>query len=355
MNETSSTASTIVPEGTAVPLPSPERPAFRPLARPRIGIVGCGLVGDLHRERLEREEVEIAAVCDPDANALAEMAARIRPRPRLFRSEQDMLMAEGVDAVLLCTPHSRHAEQVRHALEAGAHVLCEKPFVTEHAVGSELVEEAQRRGLVLFVAYTRRSRGHARFLLHAAERIGPLDRVIITRAQPWWQQHRRTWRVHQEEGGGFLLDAGASMIDLLVRLVPSSVTEAEAILERPGAAQVDVRGSIHLAFSNGTRADLNLLGDATEKVERIQLFGQNGTAGWFLREDVPHDLYIRPEGGPTEEGDPARYRTILPDAGFVAALRGTERAGEGRELYDAATSLPAVALVERIFQVARWR
>jgi predicted dehydrogenase len=244
---------------------------------------------------------------------------------------------------------------VHHALDAGVHILCEKPFITDYMLGQELVEQAQSKGLALFVAYTRRSRGHARFLLHAAERIEPLNRVIVTRAQPWWQQHRRTWRVHPDEGGGFLLDAGASMLDLLLRLVPSSVAEVEAILERPGAAQVDVRGTVHLAFSNGTRADINLLGDATEKVEHIQLFGENGTAGWFLREDVPHDLYIRPTGGPSEEGNPRVYRTLSPDAAFISVLRGDSDATIGRELYDARTALPVVALIERIHQAAHWR
>src|SRR5688572_25245027 len=60
----------------------------------RIAIVGCGTVGDLHRERLSSEAgVEIVAICDPDADALARMAERLPRRPRLFRSEQDLLAA----------------------------------------------------------------------------------------------------------------------------------------------------------------------------------------------------------------------------------------------------------------------
>jgi predicted dehydrogenase len=112
------------------------------------------------------------------------MAASIPRRPRLFRSELDLLPAGVADAVILCTPHARHAEQIHHALEAGVHVLCEKPFVTRAHEAAALVEKAHERNALLYVAYTRRSRGHARFLLHAAQQIGPLTHVVVTRSQP---------------------------------------------------------------------------------------------------------------------------------------------------------------------------
>jgi predicted dehydrogenase len=337
-----------------------------PLERPRIAIVGCGTVGELHRDRLLLEPVDIVAVCDPDADALSRMARRLPRRPRLFRSEQDLLTAGVADAVILCTPHARHADQTRAALNAGVHVLCEKPFVTRLEEAAELVLKARERSLALFVAYTRRSRGHNNFLLEAATRIGPLTHVVITRAQPWLQSHRRTWRMHEAEGGGFLLDAGASMLDLLLRLTGSTVEEVDAKLSRPSGSllDVDVRASLRLTFVSGVRAEVTLLGDASEHVERIQLFGERGTAGWMLRQDAPHDLYVRiadpdgpPGAGTTEEGHPSAHRTMLPDAAFVAALRSAGDFGPdtvGRDLYDAATAVPVVALVERIYREAVW-
>lgn len=327
------------------------------LPRPRIALVGCGTVGGLHRDRLLTEPAQIVAICDPNADALARMAASLPQRPRLFRSELDLLAAGNVDAVVLCTPHGKHAEQIRHAIDAGVHVLCEKPFVTDPQEAAQLVEAARMRNVALFVAYTRRSRGHARFLQASTPRIGPLTHVVITRAQPWVQRHSRTWRVRSEEGGGFLLDAGASLLDLLMHLEPTSLSEIDAELRRLGPTDVDVRASIRLTFTNGMRADITLIGDATEEVERIQLFGEKGTAGWLLREDTPAELYIRPEGGPSETGDPAAYRTLSPDAAFVAALRAPHAFGanDAPNLYDASTAVPVVAAVEQIYQQASWR
>jgi predicted dehydrogenase len=179
----------------------------------------------------------------------------------------------------------------------------------------------------------------------------------VTRAQPWLQTHRRTWRVRSESGGGFVVDAGASMLDLILRLVPYPVIEVEAVLERTGGADVDVRGSIRLGFQGGARADITLLGDATEQVERISLFGENGSAGWLMREDAPTELYVRPAGGPSEIGEPAQYRTLLPDAAFVAALRSDQSFDRDSiaQLHDAASAVPVVAVIERIFQTAVWR
>ena len=331
------------------------------VSRPRIGLLGCGHVGDVHRQRLLAESVDITAICDPDSDSLASMAARLPRRPKLFRSEMDLLNSEGlVDAVVVCTPHGTHERQIRAALEAGVHVLCEKPFVTESAKATALVAEARRKGLALFVSYTRRSRGHARFLIAAAERIGPLKRVVITRAQPWLEMNQRTWRMHLSEGGGFLMDAGASMLDLLLRLTQgATLWHLDAELTRAhGEYDADVEASLRLEFTGGDlRANLVLLGDTTERVERIQIFGENGSAGWALREDMPHDLYVRPLGGPSETGDPALYRIPEPDAAFVAALRSGRSFGADTapDLYDAASALPVVALVERIYQEAVWR
>lgn len=323
---------------------------------PRIGLVGCGTVGALHAERLVAQGASVSAICDPDAEALSRMARALPYRPQLFRSEQDLLAADAVDAVVLCTPHARHSQQIEAALEAGVHVLCEKPFVTQYERGMALVQKARERNLALFVAYSRRSRGHARFLQVAAGHIGPLRFISILRSQPWLQTHSRTWRMRETEGGGFLRDAGASMLDLTLQLLSESLQSAEAELFRSGPAEVDVRALVRLTALSGARAELTLLGDATETLERIQLFGERGTAGWWLREDGKGELYLRTSDGVVELPDPAAYRIATPDVAFLAALR-SRRCFDGDtapDLYAAATALPTVALVEQLYQQGRW-
>lgn len=318
---------------------------------PRIALVGCGTVGDLHRTRLLEQNASIAAVCDPDSDALARMAGRLPQRPRLFRSEQDLLAAGLVDAAVLCTPHGRHGAQVRACLEAGVHVLCEKPFVTDPTEAAALVSLAREKERALFVSLARRGRGHTRFLMSTVGRIGPVKHVVMTRAQPWLSRHGRTWRVRAAEGGGFLLDAGASLIDLLMLLLEGDpVIEADAHLFSLNH-EVDVRGSVHLTFRNGVRADISLVGDATESIETILIFGERGTAGWTLRDDGSAPaLWVRPAGGEIEFADSARYRGPLPDTAFVSAIRSGRSFGRDSapDLYDAASLVPLVTLLDRI-------
>jgi hypothetical protein len=152
-----------------------------------------------------------------------------------------------------------------------------------------------------------------------------------------------------------LTDAGASLLDLLLSLAAGTgaslvPTRVDARLTR-ARESVDVRASLSLSFSPGPHADVTLIGDATEAVEVIQLFGENGTAGWLLREGTPPLLYLRPQGGPAEEADSARFRGPLPDDAFVTALATPGRTfgqDHAPDLFDAAFVVPLVALLERI-------
>ncbi|MBC8141297.1 MAG: Gfo/Idh/MocA family oxidoreductase [Armatimonadetes bacterium] len=348
------------PDTVIAPLNTALRPA---IDCPRIALVGCGQVGEVHRERLSQENVSIVAICDPDAAALSRMAAKITPRPRLFRSEQDLLEAKIVDGVVLCTPHGLHAAQISASLAADVHVLCEKPFVTEAAQAAGLVAEARAANLALFVAYTRRSRGHARFLLHAARQIAPLTHVHILRSQPWQDRYLRTWRMHAATGGGFLLDNGVSMLDLVLDLaghapVLSASVELMRATDASGDVDVDIRALVQLSLAGGLHADMTLLGDATEEIEEIRIFGANGTAGWLQREDSPAELYLRRAGGESEFQDAVPFRVPLPDAAFVEAIRvGRSFAtpDSPNDLYDAATAIPVIDLTERLYRNAVWR
>jgi predicted dehydrogenase len=330
---------------------------FAPLVNPRIALVGCGAVGEIHRERLLDAGVEVVALCDPNSEALAALTERLPHRPRLFRSMDDLLDAEVCDAVILCTPHGLHAAQTEAAIDKGVHVLCEKPFVTQSARAKELLEKARAKNLLLFVAYTRRGRGHVNYLLQAAKKIAPLNNVLILRSQPWFQTYGLNWRMNENEGGGFLRDAGASMLDFLLHVAETPLTHSEAHLFRRPGAEMDVRASVRLDFLGNLRGEITLIGDATETFEQILLFGENGMAGWAFAEQGPKVLFLHPEGEPRqEETHPIKYRTLSPDQAFLAALRsGGDDTSPEVSRYEALSALPVIELVERLYLGAYWR
>ncbi|MEU7898057.1 Gfo/Idh/MocA family oxidoreductase [Nonomuraea sp. NPDC049152] len=121
----------------------------------RLGVIGLGLIAQaVHLQNLQalREKYQVTHVCDLSATLAAQIAAEYGGPVRHSTDAADVLADPEVDAVLLLTPGT-HADLTRRALEAGKHVLAEKPFA--HTVGEcvELDALAAAKGLVLQVAY----------------------------------------------------------------------------------------------------------------------------------------------------------------------------------------------------------
>ncbi|MGH3898973.1 MAG: Gfo/Idh/MocA family protein [Pseudonocardiaceae bacterium] len=96
----------------------------------RLGVLGCGMIGHAFlRQARVLPGLDVAAVCSPSA-ASRESALRLWPNARAYADRAALLEDPHVDAVLVCTPHARHAEDAVAALTAGKHVLIEKPIAT---------------------------------------------------------------------------------------------------------------------------------------------------------------------------------------------------------------------------------
>jgi predicted dehydrogenase len=119
-----------------------------------VGIVGLGYWGpNLLRNFAEAAGVEVRVVCDLQADRLTAATARY-PRVAATREARALLADPAVDAVAIATPVSTHYELALAALQAGKHVLVEKPLASSSAQALRLIEEAERRRLVLMVDHT---------------------------------------------------------------------------------------------------------------------------------------------------------------------------------------------------------
>jgi predicted dehydrogenase len=117
----------------------------------RVGVVGAGYWGINHvRAFAQAKGSQLAVVCDPDQKML-DRAGRIAPSARLLTSFDEALAA--VDAVVLASPATLHANQAIRALSAGKHVLVEKPLALTPADADAVVAEAERAGRVLMVGH----------------------------------------------------------------------------------------------------------------------------------------------------------------------------------------------------------
>jgi predicted dehydrogenase len=119
-----------------------------------VGVVGCGYWGpNIARNLAQLPECELRVVCDLDPERLSALG-RLYPACRLERDFRDLLRAPDVDAIAICTPVANHCELASAALEAGKHVLIEKPLADTSDNCKRLIELAARHDRVLQVDHT---------------------------------------------------------------------------------------------------------------------------------------------------------------------------------------------------------
>ena len=144
----------------------------------RVAVIGCGWWSTYtHIPRLrEYEHADLVALCDPDEARLRAAAERYGVE-RTYTSLDEMLARERLDGAVVATYHATHYEVASKCLDAGLHVLCEKPMVLEAAQAADLVARARARGRELVVGYpwhyTATAR-HARELVTSGQ-LGPVQ------------------------------------------------------------------------------------------------------------------------------------------------------------------------------------
>jgi predicted dehydrogenase len=119
----------------------------------RLGVIGCGHWGPNHiRVFSTLPESTVVAAADPDEGSLARVAA-LHPHVRSERDYHALLSDSDIDAVVVATPTGTHAQIVREAIEAGKHVLCEKPLCETAEQGEALAAIARERERVVMVGH----------------------------------------------------------------------------------------------------------------------------------------------------------------------------------------------------------
>lgn len=121
-----------------------------------VGILGCGsIVQQRHGpEYAAREDVEIAGFYDPDQERAAEVAERFGGK--VYASPEELIGDPRIDAVSVCTPNSTHARYSLKALDAGKHVLCEKPMAQSLEETRAMLEAEKRSGKILMLGHNQR-------------------------------------------------------------------------------------------------------------------------------------------------------------------------------------------------------
>lgn len=285
--------------------------------RLRLGMVGGGsgaFIGAVHRiaARLDDrfELIAGALSSDPERSIAGAQELNI---PRAYRSFQEMAAAEskredGIDAVSIVTPNNVHYAPAKAFLEAGIHVICDKPLTTTLEDAVDLAKIVQRTGLVF--GLTHNYTGHpmvrqAREMAQSGE-LGPLRLVQVEYVQDWLTtavektgQKQAVWRTDPERSGpaGTLGDVGTHAFNLACFVTGLTLEQVAADVTAfvPGR-RLDDNVHVLLRFSKGAKGGLwaTQVAPGNENNFRLRVYGEKAGVEW--RQEDPNYLIFTPLG-----------------------------------------------------------
>ncbi|MHB1627483.1 MAG: Gfo/Idh/MocA family protein [Bacilli bacterium] len=220
------------------------------MSRLRIGVIGCGSIAR-HRHLPEyagNPRVEIRAVCDVARHRAAETADAYGVRA--YTDYAELLRDPDIQAVSVCLPNHLHAPVAVAALQAGKHVLCEKPMATSRQAAQEMIEAARSSEKLLMIAHNQRfmaAHVKAKQMLHSG-RLGAVltFRTTFSHGGPegWSINGAESWFFRKAEAFvGALGDLGVHKADLIRWLLEDEVASVSAFastLEKPADVEDNV-------------------------------------------------------------------------------------------------------------------
>ncbi|MEM4290190.1 MAG: Gfo/Idh/MocA family oxidoreductase [Nitrososphaerota archaeon] len=304
--------------------------------RLRLAFIGCGWWAGTHARALSGEtDVEVIALSDTNKDAIRRIKS-VAPHlagAREYTDYVEMLERERLDGVLVLTPHAYHKEQTIAALRRGVNVLVEKPMATSVDEAREILRAAESSGRIVAVAYQRRTDGLFNYIRGKASPAG-LGRPLYIEhqlSQDWTRLSSGAWRADPALArGGFLMDSGSHIVDVLLWIMGGLPREVYAVLSSKEGWGAELRASITARFDDCV-ASISLMGDAPLWSERLRIYCPGGLIS-YLDELGSKSVWVMDSGAqslrrPVGELPPSSS----PVQNFVRAIRGLERPAAGAE------------------------
>ena len=247
----------------------------------RIGLIGCGGIMRGHARRLlGMPEVEIVALDDISDEMLGrfyEFIPEVKGLP-VFYDYREMLEKVELDAVEIATPHTLHFQQTMDCLDAGKHVLLEKPMVCTVDHAHKLLAKVEEKDRVLVLSYQRHYQPAFRYMRDVIRegKLGEVTYVSALLCQDWKRSQVGKWRQDPAlSGGGQLNDSGSHLVDIILWTTGLAVDEVCGYIDNLGTL-VDINSALSMKFKNGAQATVSVVGDAPCWYEDFKIWGEQG-------------------------------------------------------------------------------
>jgi len=330
----------------------------------RFALVGCGRIAQRHAEHIARNG-KLIAVCDSikekaDTLAFAYNAAAYYDIDELLQKENDL------DVIVVCTPNGLHATHSIKILQAGKHVLCEKPMAIAVTDCHNMILASEKAGKGLFVVKQNRFNPPVLAVKKLLDE-GRLGQLYSIQLNCFWNRgpgyYQNSWKGTMALDGGTLFTQFSHFIDLLYWMI-GDVKNIQALLTNyahKGIIEFEDTGVVILEFENGVSGALNYTVNSYHKNMEgsLTLFGEKGTVkigGEYLNRIDYQDIEnYRMENLPTGNGA-NQYGT------YQGSMSNHDKVYEnlvkylqhGEPVYmNAMEGLKTVEIIEKIYAASR--
>ena len=279
----------------------------------KTGIASYGLSGRVfHAPFIHANEAfELTAICERSKNE----ASKTYPYVKIVSSFDELISDASLELIIVNTPDVTHYDYCKAALEAGKHVIVEKPFVFTVAEGEELIQLAAQKGRMLTVFQNRRWDGDFMTVSKVLNE-NKLGRIVEFRAgfQRFRTQIADTWKERNDRFVGIVYNLGPHLVDQAVCLFGKPTGVFAQIKKQRDGSQIDDFFHIILKYSD---MQVTLTAGMLMK-EPIASFVLHGTKGSFIKPGIdPQEDQLKGGMLPTDEvygfDTPEMYGTLVLD------------------------------------------
>lgn len=264
-------------------------------------VVGYNM-GRAHAAAMQRTDgIECAAICDIDENR-TELARSEFPSVSIYNNVDELLTDRGIDLVVVALPHNLHSSITVQSLEAGKHVIVEKPMCVTVAEADLMIDTAKKTGLMLTVHHNRRWDADF-WTLRGLVRSGVIGDVFSVEiwAGGYGKPDPNSWRSVKAISGGVFYDWGAHYLDWLLNIIEESMINVTGFYQ-PNLVWRDISNEDHvqavIRFANNSVANVQMSSIARLGAPLWKLLGSHGA---IVSEGNQFKVLSEIEGQPKEQ------------------------------------------------------